>query len=261
MASSFQPLAVLAGLFLLASVPHPQEEAPEQDPASLPPPTVATPAVVSKGREVTPGKASGDTPTAVIESHEVKLGGTRLHFLAAGDRGGSAVLLLHGARFSSETWRELGTIELLARQGYRVLALDLPGYGASEASGSPADRLLGALIPLLFDRPVALVSPSMSGRFSLPVVSGRPSYLAGFVPVAPAGIAAHLDALEGSRMPTLIFWGSEDKIIPLKDGQRLNRALSNSRLVVLDGARHPCYLDRPLDFHRELLQFLAGLSF
>ena len=254
-------LAMLCALLLSAAIPKAQDETPAEDPAAKLAVPDAEPTVVSRGREVT---FEGDEPAGAapeIESLEVNLSGTRVHFLAAGDRGGSAVLLLHGARFSSQTWRELGTLELLARKGYRVLALDLPGYGASEASDTSPDQLLAALVPLLFDRPVAVISPSMSGRFSFPLVTRRPSYLAGFVPVAPGGIADHLRSLEGSRVPTLIFWGSDDKIVPLKQGEQLSRAMPNSRLVVLDGASHPCYLDRPLDFHRELLQFLAGLQF
>ena len=58
-----------------------------------------------------------------------------------------------------------------------------------------------------------------------------------------------------------IFWGGDDRLIPVKQGERLSRALPDSQLIVLDGAGHPCYLDKPLDFHRELLQFLRGLDF
>ena len=79
--------------------------------------------------------------------------------------------------------------------------------------------------------------------------------------MAPVAIGEHLKRLEGSKVPALIFWGSEDRTIPLKQGEQLSRAMPASRLVVLDGASHPCYLDRPLDFHRELLQFLRGLRF
>ena len=44
----------------------------------------------------------------------------------AGERG-LTVLLLHGMRFSSATWVELGTLHVLAALGYTAVAIDLPG--------------------------------------------------------------------------------------------------------------------------------------
>lgn len=37
------------------------------------------------------------------------------------------VVLLHGQAFTSKTWEELGTMALLAINGYQALAMDLPG--------------------------------------------------------------------------------------------------------------------------------------
>lgn len=37
------------------------------------------------------------------------------------------VLFLHGQAFTSETWEALGTLALLAAEGYRAIAIDLPG--------------------------------------------------------------------------------------------------------------------------------------
>ena len=38
------------------------------------------------------------------------------------------LLLLHGMRFSSKTWLELKTIQVISAAGYRVVAVDLPGF-------------------------------------------------------------------------------------------------------------------------------------
>lgn len=61
----------------------------------------------------------------------VQVQGQSLFFREARPAGGQAarfsVLLLHGIRFSSETWQNLGTLHRLAQAGYRAVAIDLPG--------------------------------------------------------------------------------------------------------------------------------------
>lgn len=39
------------------------------------------------------------------------------------------MVLLHGQAFTSKTWEELGTMAILAVNGYQALAMDLPGRG------------------------------------------------------------------------------------------------------------------------------------
>ena len=40
------------------------------------------------------------------------------------------------------------------------------------------------------------------------------------------------------KTPTLIIWGENDKITPLKDGYLMNKLISGSKLEVIKGARH-----------------------
>ena len=54
-----------------------------------------------------------------------------------GDRG---VVLVHGGRFNKESWREQAPV--LARAGFRVLAIDLRGYGKSEIRGHSTSSAL-----------------------------------------------------------------------------------------------------------------------
>jgi len=40
---------------------------------------------------------------------------------------GQSILLLHGQSFRSETWQNVGTMQLMAGIGHVVIAVDLPG--------------------------------------------------------------------------------------------------------------------------------------
>ena len=42
-----------------------------------------------------------------------------------------AVLLLHGQRYTSQTWLDLGTLAFLSNSGLRAFAIDLPSFGRS----------------------------------------------------------------------------------------------------------------------------------
>jgi pimeloyl-ACP methyl ester carboxylesterase len=47
------------------------------------------------------------------------------------------------------------------------------------------------------------------------------------------------------QVPTLIIWGREDKIIPLENGMRLQQAIKNSSLVVIERCGHDPPDERP----------------
>ncbi|MFQ5790494.1 MAG: alpha/beta fold hydrolase [Acidobacteriota bacterium] len=196
---------------------------------------------------------------AEVLERELTISGSRLYYLEAGTTGDSTVLLLHGARFSSSTWRQLGTIERLAEAGHHVVALDLPGYGRSQASSLPPGAFLSRAVDELSIQKAVVVSPSMSGRFSLPLVAREPARVAGFVPVAPVGIEKWREELEKIKVPALVVWGEKDRILPLKQADVLVSALQGSAKLVLKDARHPCYLDKPEEFHKALLGFLNKL--
>uniref|UniRef100_A0A8D1E908 Putative protein-lysine deacylase ABHD14B n=1 Tax=Sus scrofa TaxID=9823 RepID=A0A8D1E908_PIG len=134
---------------------------------------------------------------AGVEQHEgtIQVQGQSLFFREARPGSGQAarfsVLLLHGIRFSSETWQNLGTLHRLAEAGYRAVAIDLPGLGRSkEATPAPIGELvpssfLAAVVDALDLGPPVVVSPSLSGMYSLLFLTAPDSQLRGYVPVAP----------------------------------------------------------------------------
>ncbi|XP_067159320.1 protein ABHD14A-like [Apteryx mantelli] len=171
------------------------------------------------------------------------------------------ILLLHGQAFTSKTWEALGTLALLAEEGYRAVAIDLPGHGDSPPSKTVATEqgrvaLLDHVLRGLAMRRPVLVSPSMSGRFAMPFLLARGSRLAGFVPIAPVGTRAYAARrYQQVQTPTLILYGDGDAGLGPQALQSL-RHLPRHQEAVLRGAGHACYLDRPGDFHRALLGFL-----
>ena len=195
--------------------------------------------------------------STTIKVNKITIQAARIHYLEAGQAGVPTVLFLHGASFSSQTWQELGTLTLLAEQGYRAVAVDLPGFGRSESiSGPPLEFILALLDSLKLEQPV-VVSPSMSGQYSLPLVANHPERLSGFVPVAPVGIPALKTQLQGVTLPTLAIWGSNDRIVLVEQAGLLCELMPNAETVILPEAGHACYMRAPADFHRHLLNFLS----
>lgn len=194
-----------------------------------------------------------------VLARDIAISGKKLHYLESGSGSSPTVLLLHGARYTSDTWKTLGTLDKVAGAGYHVLALDLPGYGQSEISPiEPEAFLAEAMTTLGIDRAV-VVSPSMSGQFSFPLLVSSPAKVAGFVPVAPAGSERYLKQLKKVKVPTLVIWGEKDQIIPMEKSDAIVAAIEDAKRVILKDAGHPCYLDRPEEFHQALLAFLQSL--
>ena len=193
-----------------------------------------------------------------IQSKFVTIQQGRIHYLEAGPPGAPSVLFLHGASFSAQTWQDLGTLALLAQNGYWAVAVDLPSFGQSgRVSGQPQDFLLELMERLSLTQPV-LVSPSMSGGYSLPLVAQQPEKLKGFVAVAPVGIPSFERQLKGIELPTLAIWGSNDQIVPVTQAERLCHLLPNAQKVILENAGHACYMRATDDFHQHLIQFVES---
>jgi abhydrolase domain-containing protein 14 len=185
------------------------------------------------------------------------IGDTKLHYIEAGHPHAHTVLLLHGASFSAKTWLDLGTLTVIDNNNYRAIALDLPGYGKSGALSSNANDLLLEIISLLNLAKPIIVSPSMSGQFSLPLIAQHPGQVAGFVAVAPVGIPSFEAQLQDNKVPTLAIWGSDDQIVPVIHAERLCQVMSKVEKVILEDAGHACYMQATQAFHQHLLKFIT----
>lgn len=132
---------------------------------------------------------------AHVVSHSQSIRGKRLHYLEAGS--GEALILLHGAGGGSANWYRL--IGPLSRQ-FRVIAIDLPGFGLSESIepaaplGGHVAAIIAEFLAVLGITPVHLVATSFGGLVALrlaPMVDARSMVLidsAGLWPEASVGL-------------------------------------------------------------------------
>jgi pimeloyl-ACP methyl ester carboxylesterase len=115
------------------------------------------------------------------------VGNLRISYVDVGD--GPTILLLHGLGHSTHGWRKV--IAPLAAAGYRVMAVDLPGFGYSD---KPGNYTLQAYVDFVtewldlhcVDR-AAVVGNSMGGAIAAAFAGLRPERVGAAVLVDPGG--------------------------------------------------------------------------
>jgi pimeloyl-ACP methyl ester carboxylesterase len=96
--------------------------------------------------------------------------------------------------------------------------------------------------------------------YAAPLASPGAKYA--FQQTARQIIPDHIDEIVGMyaqiKVPTLIIWGREDKIIPLENGARLHQAIRNSQLIVIERCGHDPPDEKPEELLEIMQKFLKG---
>ena len=87
---------------------------------------------------------------------------------------------------------------------------------------------------------------------------GRHALLETSKQIIPKSIDKLIAKYPKITVPTLIIWGREDGLTPLADGQRFNKDIAGSKLVVLDQCGHVPNLEKPGEFNAAVLKFLSA---
>lgn len=66
------------------------------------------------------------------------------------------------------------------------------------------------------------------------------------------------DRLKDIKIPTLVIWGKQDKLIPLETGERFAREIGGAKLKVLDNAGHLPQIEQPDEFSRAIKGFVKS---
>lgn len=136
----------------------------------------------------TPESEDGGEQALKIESLDV--GGRAIAVGRTGADAGTPVVLIHGFASDMNSWAF--NIPALAA-GHPVIAIDLPGHGASDKDvgdgslASLADAVLGALRALGVDR-AHLVGHSLGGAVAAWMAAEHPGLAASLTLISPAGL-------------------------------------------------------------------------
>jgi pimeloyl-ACP methyl ester carboxylesterase len=66
------------------------------------------------------------------------------------------------------------------------------------------------------------------------------------------------DIVKTIKRPTLIIWGRQDGLVPLAEGDRFNKDIAGSRMIVIEQCGHVPNVEKPGEFNAAVLKFLAG---
>jgi 2-hydroxymuconate-semialdehyde hydrolase len=116
--------------------------------------------------------------------------GTRVRFHATGDPAAPPVVLLHGIGRSLEDW---ALQHPLLDGDYRVISIDMPGFGLSQRMPAPttldvlADGVWATLDALGETRPVHLMGNSLGGAVSMAMLATTPDRVSTLTLVNSAG--------------------------------------------------------------------------
>jgi len=157
-------------------------------------------ALTGSGRN---GRISGDDvlssaskePAAAISIQVATLAGTIQvrEWPAAGQRRGDA-FLIHGLFADAESYTLLA--RRLAKGGLRVLAIDLPGHGRTEATGTTLDQLVdttATALRALAVGPVRLVGHSLGAMIAAKIAAESEVTVDHLLLLAPAGLGQEID--------------------------------------------------------------------
>lgn len=173
------------------------------------------------------------------------------------------VVMFHGAAFTSLTWKQIETLTILRDAGYRVIAVDLPGFGESpQGTILPKENALfvEAVFKAAGVKKAVLISPSMSGRYAIPYIFSNirkeTRTLKAWVPVAPVSIRDHTeDEYSKLGVKTFIVYGEKDSSGRAQSLQYLAK-IPGSDLYGMINGEHPCYMTDPKEWNQHLLAFL-----
>ena len=84
--------------------------------------------------------------------------------------------------------------------------------------------------------------------------SGKPGFLDALEALATYRIR---DRIPEISAPTLVVWGTHDRLVPVRDADEFARLIPGAEKVVFEDTGHVPQLERPEAFNEKLREFLS----
>jgi pimeloyl-ACP methyl ester carboxylesterase len=160
------------------------------------------------------------------------------------------LVLVSAAGISVEHERNERALDVMYRaERFTTMAVAGLAARADNVSRRPgARKMLMRLVAAHPDRlPAPLVAEMVRG-------AGTEGFLPALDALTDYPIRERLGKISA---PTLIVWGTEDRLVPVKDADVFEELIPNARKIVYEDTGHVAMLERPADFNRELFGFLG----
>ena len=203
---------------------------------------------------------------AATNPQTMEVDGLRLHYKESGPKDAPALLFLHGFGSSLQTWDEWS---LKLESSYRVIRLDLPGFGLTGASPvhDYSEKTDVAILTHFVDKlglnQFSVIGHSMGGKMAWSLAASQPNRVKALVLMAPDGFPEAKDigskpyevpAIMGLMKYFLPKYFVQKSIEPaFADAKALNGALINRyydmlrapgvRGAILDRSNQTIYTD------------------
>ncbi len=179
----------------------------------------------------------------------------------AGNANQPVVLGIHGwsQRNGWHTWEPM--MAPLADAGYRVVCVDMPGWGQSTKTvremmvGETAVLVaLSILDKLNVDKAAAIMGKSWGGGVALELALTYPGRVGKLILTAPA--FQQFSLLSHIEQPVLLAWAADDPIIPIQTADKYVRGLHHCQRVEYETGGHSAAPKNAKDFAPKAIKFL-----
>ena len=160
------------------------------------------------------------------------------------------LVLVSAAGLTSVHLRNERALTALRKAG-NVLAFYTGWVATRSDTLSRRPRLRRLLFQMVAAHPERLPAPLIAEQIR---GSGKPGFIDALDALTDYPIR---DRLGEIACPTLIVWGTEDHLVPLRDADEFEKLIPNARKIVWEDTGHVPMLERPAAFNAELETFLA----